>query len=92
MRGGDQEDIGAIAVAPRGADRDVRDRIVRRCPQTIAGLVSLGGSVLVYTGLALWFRRFLSWRRRRAATPAVEIASPADRALGASARRAEALD
>jgi uncharacterized iron-regulated membrane protein len=32
--------------------------------QTIAGAVSLGGAVLVYTGLALAFRRFLAWRAR----------------------------
>lgn len=35
--------------------------------QTIAGLVSLGGCVLVYTGLALSWRRFMAWRRRLAA-------------------------
>jgi len=33
--------------------------------QTIAGIASAGGAVLVYTGLALSLRRFLSWRRRR---------------------------
>ena len=33
--------------------------------QTIAGLVSLGASVLVYTGLLLAFRRLLAWRVRR---------------------------
>jgi len=33
--------------------------------QTIAGLASAGGAVLVYTGLALAFRRFVSWLRRR---------------------------
>jgi len=33
--------------------------------QTIAGLVSLGAVVLVYTGLALTLRRFVKWRRRR---------------------------
>jgi uncharacterized iron-regulated membrane protein len=35
--------------------------------QTIAGLASLGGAVLVYTGLALAIRRLLAWRARRAA-------------------------
>lgn len=35
--------------------------------QTIAGLVSAGGAVLVYTGIAVAFRRFF----RRASTPAV---------------------
>ncbi|MFN7976567.1 MAG: PepSY-associated TM helix domain-containing protein [Vicinamibacterales bacterium] len=34
--------------------------------QTLAGLVSAGGAVLVYTGVALSLRRFGAWRRRRA--------------------------
>jgi uncharacterized iron-regulated membrane protein len=41
--------------------------------QTIAGLVSAGGAVLVYTGLALALRRFLAWSKRAtrlAASPA----------------------
>lgn len=33
--------------------------------QTVAGLVSLGGAFLVWTGLWLSFRRFRSWRKRR---------------------------
>lgn len=33
--------------------------------QTIAGIASAGGILLVYSGLALSFRRFLSWRARR---------------------------
>ena len=33
--------------------------------QTIAGLVSLGGAVLVYTGLALALRRLAAWIERR---------------------------
>ncbi len=33
--------------------------------QTIAGLVSLGACFLVYTGLALSWRRFWAWRDRR---------------------------
>jgi uncharacterized iron-regulated membrane protein len=33
--------------------------------QFIAGLVSLGGVVLVYTGFALSYRRFVAWRIRR---------------------------
>jgi uncharacterized iron-regulated membrane protein len=42
---------------------------VRRVPavalgQTIAGLASLGGVVLVWTGLALTWRRFRAWRAR----------------------------
>jgi uncharacterized iron-regulated membrane protein len=38
--------------------------------QTIAGLVSFGGIVLVYTGIALAFRRLVAWitRRQPAAT------------------------
>jgi uncharacterized iron-regulated membrane protein len=32
--------------------------------QTIAGLVTAGGAVLVWTGLALALRRFLRWRKR----------------------------
>lgn len=32
--------------------------------QTVAGLVTAGGAVLVFTGLALALRRFLSWRKR----------------------------
>jgi uncharacterized iron-regulated membrane protein len=41
--------------------------------QTIAGVVSAGGAVLVYTGLALALRRLLAWLRR----PARAAASPA---------------
>ena len=36
--------------------------------QTIAGLVSAGGALLVYTGFALSLRRFTAWRRRNATT------------------------
>jgi uncharacterized iron-regulated membrane protein len=34
--------------------------------QTVAGIVSAGGAVLVWTGLALAWRRFRSWLSRRA--------------------------
>ena len=34
--------------------------------QTIAGLASLGACFLVYTGLALTWRRFQAWQARRA--------------------------
>ncbi|MGI9174808.1 MAG: PepSY domain-containing protein [Rhodothermales bacterium] len=34
--------------------------------QTIAGLVSLGAALLVWTGLALSWRRYWAWRRRLA--------------------------
>ena len=33
--------------------------------QSIAGIVSAGGAVLVYTGMALAVRRLWAWRRRR---------------------------
>lgn len=33
--------------------------------QTVAGIVSLGATVLVWTGLSLSLRRFRSWRKRR---------------------------
>jgi uncharacterized iron-regulated membrane protein len=60
--------------------------------QTVAGLVSAGGAVLVYTGLFLSVRRFLAWRRRRAGSPATGAVT-ADRPIGAAAaRRAEAVD
>ena len=35
--------------------------------QTVAGLASAGGAVLVYTGIALALRRFVSWLSRRRA-------------------------
>jgi uncharacterized iron-regulated membrane protein len=39
--------------------------------QTIAGLVSAGGAVLVWTGIALALRRLIAWRRRRTNRPDV---------------------
>jgi uncharacterized iron-regulated membrane protein len=33
--------------------------------QTVAGLASIGGAFLVFTGLSLAVRRFYSWRGRR---------------------------
>jgi uncharacterized iron-regulated membrane protein len=45
--------------------------------QTIAGLVSAGGALLVYTGISLALRRFFAWIRRRAT-------ARADRTAGAS--------
>lgn len=39
----------------------------------VAALASLGGAVLVWTGFALAWRRFLAWRRRQTAnSPSVE--------------------
>ncbi len=43
--------------------------------QTIAGLVSAGASVLVYTGLALAWGRFRAWQARTRSSPAAETAS-----------------
>ena len=42
--------------------------------QTIAGIVSLGGVVLVWTGLALSWRRFRAWKARRAKVTAEALA------------------
>ena len=44
--------------------------------QTVAGLVSLGGAFLVFTGLSLAWRRFYSWRGRRAASVEAQPAAP----------------
>lgn len=38
--------------------------------QAVAGVASAGGAVLVWTGLALAWRRFRAWRARRAQAPA----------------------
>ena len=43
--------------------------------QTMAGVVSAGGAVLVYTGLALAWRRCWSWLRRRATARAIDTAA-----------------
>ena len=45
--------------------------------QTIAGLASLAGAVLVYTGVALAFRRWLAWRRRSRLEASPTYARPA---------------
>jgi uncharacterized iron-regulated membrane protein len=39
--------------------------------QTVAGLVTAGGAVLVWTGIALALRRLVAWRRRRTNRPDV---------------------
>lgn len=44
--------------------------------QTVAGIVSAGAVVLVYSGFALSWRRFVAWRRRRTA-PVAAIRSNA---------------
>lgn len=46
--------------------------------QTVAGLVSLGGAFLVYTGLSLAWRRFYSWRGRRSGGAEAQAAPPTD--------------
>jgi hypothetical protein len=45
--------------------------------QTVAGIVSAGGAVLVWTGLALAWRRFRAWtgRRRRSDSSRVQSAA-----------------
>jgi len=43
--------------------------------QTVAGLVSAGGVVLVWTGIALAWRRFRAWTKRRGAKPVEELAA-----------------
>jgi len=52
--------------------------------QTVAGLVSLGAAVLVWTGLALAWRRFRAWRGRRVPVAAA-AAGAADRQDGRAA-------
>ena len=42
--------------------------------QTIAGLVTAGSAVLVWTGLALTWRRFRAWRARSAAPRSAKAA------------------
>jgi uncharacterized iron-regulated membrane protein len=44
--------------------------------QTIAGIVTLGGAVLAFTGLALAFRRFYAWLGRRAGKRAILSRTP----------------
>lgn len=40
--------------------------------QTVAGMASLGGAFLVYTGLSLAVRRLLGWRQRRRSSGRIE--------------------
>lgn len=58
--------------------------------QTIAGIVSLGAAVLVWTGLALSWRRFRSWRRRT--TRPVQASPGRPRAAALERARAVAYD
>ena len=52
--------------------------------QTIAGLVSTGGAMLVFTGLALAIRRFLAWvaNRSRSSKALSDISNPVHDAAG----------
>ncbi len=50
--------------------------------QTIAGLVSAGGAVLVVTGLALAIRRLLAWRAKRSRSPQTTISEPVPNSVG----------
>jgi uncharacterized iron-regulated membrane protein len=45
--------------------------------QTVAGVATAGGAVLVYTGLALALRRFVAWLRRRRSASEVESSKAA---------------
>jgi uncharacterized iron-regulated membrane protein len=47
--------------------------------QTVAGVVSAGGAVLVWTGLALAWRRFRSWvgRKRRRSGESTRVSTAA---------------
>ena len=59
----------------KDTDRGLRARIWMRfvhtgeyygfLGQTIAGIASAAGVILVWTGLALTFRRYIAWMRRR---------------------------
>jgi uncharacterized iron-regulated membrane protein len=44
--------------------------------QTVAGLVSAGAAVLVWTGFALAWRRLWAWRRRRSAVLVTRASEP----------------
>ena len=45
--------------------------------QTIAGLATAGGALMVYTGLSLSLRRLWAWRRRRSQRVEPEVAAEA---------------
>jgi uncharacterized iron-regulated membrane protein len=50
--------------------------------QTIAGLVSAGGAVLVVTGLALAIRRFRAWLAKRSKSGLVHVSEPIPDSVG----------
>jgi uncharacterized iron-regulated membrane protein len=58
--------------------------------QAVAGLVSLGAAVLVYTGVALSLRRFLAWRGR--SRDALAAARPAARFVSLCPRPTHRFD
>jgi uncharacterized iron-regulated membrane protein len=43
--------------------------------QTVAGIASAGGAVLVWTGISLALRRFAAWRQRRNSRTATTLAA-----------------
>ena len=49
--------------------------------QTIAGIASLGACFLVWTGLALSWRRYRAWMGRRGSAPGVPVRAAATRAV-----------
>jgi uncharacterized iron-regulated membrane protein len=53
--------------------------------QTVAGIASAGGAVLVWTGLSLAFRRLRAWLTRRVARPVPYRQPPASDAVGSRA-------
>jgi uncharacterized iron-regulated membrane protein len=54
--------------------------------QTVAGLASLAGVVLVWTGLSLALRRFARWRKRGSATAATQTGAKVNEAELATTR------
>jgi uncharacterized iron-regulated membrane protein len=53
--------------------------------QTVAGIASAGGAVLVWTGLSLAFRRLRAWLTRRVARPMPHTQPPTSDPVGARA-------
>jgi uncharacterized iron-regulated membrane protein len=53
--------------------------------QTVAGIASAGGAVLVWTGLALAFRRLRAWLTRPAARPVPHMQPPTSDPVGSRA-------
>jgi uncharacterized iron-regulated membrane protein len=53
--------------------------------QTVAGMASAGGAVLVWSGLSLAFRRLRAWLTRRVARPVPHTQPPTSDSVGARA-------